>query len=283
MIRQEQYSGLMSVYYKENPEYLKRALESIREQSSLPKTMILIEDGKLSVGLSNVISEEKKIFESKKIEFILIKNKVNEGLAPSLNKGLKECKTNLVARFDSDDINLKNRMEKTLSVFQNRPQYAVVGSWAGEFSEKISKISDVKKVPEKQEDIKKFSKHRNPVNHMTVTFKSEVIKNNGGYPIIADFEDYALWNKLLQRGEKFYNIPRILVYARADENFVGRRRGWKYLRHELTFQNKMKKMGYFSHKIVFINVLMRGIIRILPVKVLTLVYSTLRKNDKKRH
>lgn len=278
MVSSLEYTGLMSVYYKEKPEYLEQALASVIAQSCPPKYMILVEDGKLSTELYDVIDKLKQKFEDNKIKFILLKNPSNMGLAHSLNNGLAKSKTTLIARFDSDDINVKNRMEETLAVFKNKPHVAAVGAWIGEFSKNPSMMSGVRKVPSHQNEIKTFSKHRNPMNHMSVTFKKDVVQKNGGYPIIPDFEDYALWNTLLKNGEIFYNIPEILVYARADENFADRRRGLNYIRHEMIFQKKMKSIKYFSFVVIFTNILIRTIVRFLPAKTLKWTYSLLRKN-----
>lgn len=279
MVNSLEYTGLMSVYYKEKPEYLEQALASIIAQSCPPKYMILVEDGRLSPELYDVINKAKRNFENHKITFILQKNSSNMGLARSLNKGLVKNKTELVARFDSDDINVKDRMKKTLAVFKKIPSVTVVGSWIGEFSENPSVISGVRKVPSKQDEIRIFSKHRNPMNHMSVTFRADAVKKSGGYPIIPDFEDYALWNILLKKGKIFYNISEILVYARADLNFANRRRGLNYIRHEITFQKKMKSINYFSSGVILMNILTRSIVRILPSKMLKWTYSLLRKSN----
>lgn len=43
-----EFSVLMSVYYKENPEYLKRALDSILNQTITADEIVLIKDGPLT-------------------------------------------------------------------------------------------------------------------------------------------------------------------------------------------------------------------------------------------
>ena len=55
------FSVLMSVYYKENPEYMRLALDSvIAEQSLKPAEVILVEDGPLTEELYAVIDEFKQ-------------------------------------------------------------------------------------------------------------------------------------------------------------------------------------------------------------------------------
>ena len=58
-----EFSVLMSVYYKENPEYLKRALDSILNQTITADEIVLIKDGPLTKELDDAIAnyEEKYI------------------------------------------------------------------------------------------------------------------------------------------------------------------------------------------------------------------------------
>ena len=52
-----QYSVLMSVYYKEKPEYLKEAMQSMFDQTVPTNDLVLVCDGPLNVGLDEVINE----------------------------------------------------------------------------------------------------------------------------------------------------------------------------------------------------------------------------------
>ena len=48
-----EYSVLMSVYYKEKPEYLKQAIESIQAQTLPTDDFVLVCDGPLNDALSS--------------------------------------------------------------------------------------------------------------------------------------------------------------------------------------------------------------------------------------
>ena len=56
-------SVLMSVYIKERPEFLERALESILNQTLKPKELVLVKDGVLTRELEIILYEERKKFE----------------------------------------------------------------------------------------------------------------------------------------------------------------------------------------------------------------------------
>ena len=55
------FSVLMSVYAKENPQYLKEALDSVFSQSLPPGEVVLVEDGRLTEGLYAEIRSQQRL------------------------------------------------------------------------------------------------------------------------------------------------------------------------------------------------------------------------------
>ena len=55
------FSVLMSVYAKENPQYLKEALDSVFSQSLPPDEVVLVEDGRLTEGLYAEIRSQQRL------------------------------------------------------------------------------------------------------------------------------------------------------------------------------------------------------------------------------
>lgn len=51
----EKFSVLMSLYYKENPQYLDIALKSVFEQTVFPDQVVLVLDGPIGNNLSAVV------------------------------------------------------------------------------------------------------------------------------------------------------------------------------------------------------------------------------------
>ena len=52
----------MSVYQKENPEYLRAAVESVLGQTVPPEEVVLVCDGPLTEVLDRVIAEYEELF-----------------------------------------------------------------------------------------------------------------------------------------------------------------------------------------------------------------------------
>lgn len=118
------FSVLMSVYKKENPEYLDLSLESIERQTVKPSEVILVEDGPITNNLQEIILNHKYSFGD---GFKVIKSPINKGLGDALRLGTKYVSTNWIARMDSDDYSVPDRFEKQLNLISSRPNLAIVG------------------------------------------------------------------------------------------------------------------------------------------------------------
>ena len=84
------YSVLMSVYYKEKPEYLRESINSMLNQTLIPDEIVLVKDGPLSEMLESVILEYN---ENPIIKIVELKE--NMGLGKALNIGLKNCRNDI--------------------------------------------------------------------------------------------------------------------------------------------------------------------------------------------
>ena len=102
------YSVLMSVYHKENPEYLRAAIDSMLCQTVKPAQVVLVCDGPLTPELDDIINGF-----GNKLEVLRLDE--NMGLGKALEEGLKRCSCELVARMDTDDLSLPDRCEKQLA------------------------------------------------------------------------------------------------------------------------------------------------------------------------
>lgn len=270
------YSVLMSIYFKENPNHFEECLNSILKQTILPDEIVLVKDGELTEELDKVIEEFK--LKIREINLIIIQNEKNIGLGQSLNKGITYCKHELIARVDTDDINYEMRMQKQLEIFKTYPEIDICGTYIEEFITDSANAVSIRRVPTFNEDIKKKSKKKNPLNHMSVMFKKSKVLAAGNYEDVAYFEDYYLWLKMLSKGFIFYNIPEVLVSARLNEDFYSRRGGYQYLKKEFKFQKKIYNEGFSSLLTYISNVLIRCSVRLLPQQILKKLYIGLGRN-----
>lgn len=273
------YSVLMSVYYKENPEWLDYSIKSMMNQTVKPNEFVLVEDGPLTKDLDSVI--DNYIKEYPKI-FKIVKIKKNGGLGPALELGIKKCTNEYIARMDSDDYSLPNRIEEQFKVFEMHPELELVGTNVEEFEGTIENVNCHVVLPESHEEIFKFSKKRCPFRHPSLLYKKEAILRAGNYREFYLCEDYDLYVRLLRTGCKCYNIQKPLVYMRIGEDFYKRRGGWKYMKTILKFKNEQLKNGYFTFFEYLRTTIPHIIVCLLPNSWRDWVYrNLLRKKTKK--
>ncbi|MGX7164021.1 glycosyltransferase [Enterococcus massiliensis] len=214
------YSVLMSVYYKEKPEYLMESIESILNQSILTDDFIIVKDGPLTEELDSMLKSY-----SEKFPFIsLVSLKENVGLGLALNAGLDICKNELVARMDSDDISLPNRCEHQLNMFNLKSKLTILGTQIAEFYTTPKDIISIRQVPTKFDEIITFSRRRSPFNHPTVMYKKSEIIKLGGYKDVRRKEDLELFLNALNNGYYSENLDEIGLFFRSNEDNYLRRK-----------------------------------------------------------
>lgn len=264
----DKFSVLLSLYKSEKPEFLRQALESVLNQSVLPDEIVIVKDGSLTEELEDVLKDFSN--KSKLFRFLPFKN--NRGLGLALRDGVEACRNELIARMDTDDVCKPDRFEKQLHYLKQHPEIALLGTAIEEFSEDINNPDSKTVLPLVHSDIVDFAKKRNPFRHMTVMFKKKAVIQSGNYRHFLWFEDYDLWVRMIKNGNMTANLPEILVSVRAGEDMFARRGGLKYLKQDLKFQMhlyNLKLIGVFG---LFINIIIRSLVRVLPNSLRVIVY-----------
>lgn len=252
-------SVLMSVYAKERPTFLHEALQSLADQSIPAAQLVLVCDGPLTPDLDAVIEGFVG-----RLPLTLVRLPRNVGLSHALNTGLSHCLHEWIARFDSDDICEIFRFERQLAYRDTHPDVDVFGSSILEFTTDASRPHAMRAVKQSHAQIVEAAKYRNPLNHVTVFVRRDVISRHGGYPHDKLNEDYALWVSLMCKGVKFGNLPEPLVRVRAGMDMVSRRGGWGYLFAEMRLQSRFRKLGFISTATFLFNVGVRVAVRLAP-------------------
>ncbi|GKG99043.1 glycosyl transferase [Hungatella hathewayi] len=272
------YSVLMSVYEKEQPEFLMMAIDSILDQTEKTNNFVIVCDGPLNEKLDNVLRHYKNRYPD--VFSILYLNK-NMGLGIALNEGLKICKNELVARMDSDDISVPNRIELQMACFSQDKDLSVCGGYIAEFEESADCIVSIRTVPCANETILRWAKRRNPMNHMTVMFKKSSVISVGGYKQMDLAEDYYLWVRMLLAGNKMINLDNILVKARIGNGMYQRRGGIEYVKRIFHIQRAFFDIGFINRLEFYINVAIRTVNSLLPNSIRKKIYKNfLRINGK---
>lgn len=237
------YSVLMSVYYKENPEHLKLSIESMLNQTLLPEQIVIVKDGPLDEALDNTIDSYSSKYEEM---FTIVSLKENIGLGKALDEGLKYCRNELIARMDADDISLPERCERQVQAFLDDEDLCIIGTMIDEFYDHPENIVSSRIVPTKHEDIVKFMRRRSAFNHPSVMFKKSEVIRCGGYGKFRHKQDLDLFSRMINSGCKTANISESLVLFRSNEDNFIRRKSWAYCKSYIDVQYEIWRRGHCS-------------------------------------
>ena len=238
------YSVLMSVYYRETPEFLNQAMESIQTQTLSTNNFVLVCDGPLNSALDKVIAAKQR---EMGMALDVIHLTKDGGLGNALNEGIKHCKNELIARMDSDDIAYSDRCEKQIKVFNSHPEVSICSGIVEEFTARPDIVDARRAPPETNEEIVEFAKKRNPFNHPCVMYKKSAVEAVGSYQDFYLLEDYYLWIRMLMAGYQGYNIQEPLLHMRAGDDMYKRRSGWKYAKTQIRLFKYMKDQDFIEN------------------------------------
>lgn len=257
------YSVILPVCNKDESMWLKKAIESVLNQTYKTNDFIITTDGKINNSLLKTIKKYKiiRLIENEKI-----------GLARTLNKGIKESKNSWIARIDADDYWSIDKMEKQLLYIENHKDTVLIGTNMQEFfgNDNLKKTN----MPIFPEQIIKYSKYRNPFRHSSVIFKKEVVVKLGMYDDVKYFEDYDLWLKII-KDYKTYNIEEPLTFFRVDNNLYKRRGGIEYLKHMISFERKQLKQNNINIISFIIISIVHGSVCLMPNRIRKKTYERL--------
>ncbi|HVJ64076.1 MAG TPA: glycosyltransferase [Bdellovibrionota bacterium] len=267
------FDVLMSVYFREEAANLQRALESVWDEQTLkPDAIVIVKDGPLTAPLDEVIERwAQRLPQVVRIKAL----PKNLGLGPALTAGLELCQSEWVARMDSDDVSLPQRFAEQMAYLSQHPECSVLGAWIAEFDRDEAQSGSLRRVPTEHAEILKFSRWRSPINHPSVVFRRRDVLAEGSYHGVLFFEDYDLWTRLLARGYRFANLPRVLVKMRAGNAQLARRGGRGYFGLELSFLRRLRQRGILSWFDFVVAVVAKGGVRILPLGLRGQIYRTL--------
>lgn len=267
----EKYSVLMSLYRKENPAFLRQAVDSMLAQSVKPDEIVIVEDGPLTEELYAVV---KAYTEVEPELFRIVKSEKNIGLGLALNLGLNACRNELVARMDTDDISTPDRCKKQLAVFRENPEMAIVGAYVDEFYNTPEQVVSTRVVPHNHAVIYQFAKKRSAFNHPVVMYRKSKVLEFGGYSDLRRNQDVDLFGRMLFGGCKAQNVEEALLWFRSNDALAKRRKSWENTKSYIDTIQRFWKMGYASFTDYMIVAAAQTVMFLLPVKLQHWVYKT---------
>lgn len=207
-------SIIMSVY-KEELSILEQAIDSILKQTYSEFEFIIINDNPLDVNLKDYLC--KKAMQDLRIK--LITNHENIGLVKSLNRALKECDGDYIARMDADDVASVDRLEKQLNwMIANGTD--VLGTFVDYINANGEVITNCNKQIYKKEQLKKIIRYVNYIYHPTWMVRKSIYDELNGYRDIKACEDYDFLLRANQKNKKIEICDSTLLYYRISEQGI---------------------------------------------------------------
>ena len=199
-------SVIMSVYNDE--DNISLSVKSILEQTFKNLELLIIND-------SSTDSTEKILnkFANSDNRIKIFNNPKNIGLTKSLNILISKSRGEYIARQDSDDVSLPNRLEKQLQFISKK-------NLSG--CSTLAFIKNTKKIIHSKTSIispKLVLPFKNPFIHGTYLLNKKVLESVGNYDENFYFaQDYKLVNDLLNKKIKFKILKEPLYLLNQENN-----------------------------------------------------------------
>ncbi|MBR4198090.1 MAG: glycosyltransferase [Bacteroidales bacterium] len=254
------FSVLMSVYRKENPEFLRQALDSVFDQTAVPAEVVLVEDGPLTDELHALLDD----YGNSHPELKRVPLPENRGLGLALQEGMLHCSNELVARMDTDDISVPYRFERQLAEFEKNPGIDICGSHIKEFEETPDHIVAERRVPLTHDGCKRYQRRRDAFNHVSVMFRKTAVLKAGNYQHCPLMEDTLLWANMFKTGATAMNIDDYLVLVRIGKDMYERRGGMAYFKKYRKARWVIYQTGFISWWDYAYTIVIQFIVAIMP-------------------
>ena len=207
-------------------QYLDASVRSIFNQTYDNFELLVIDDGSTD-GSAGILRAYRDL------RLKIVENSRNLGVVETLNRGLSLSRGEYIARMDSDDESLPERLERQVSFLDAHPEIGVLGT-SGELIDREGRSLAVFRYPLHHEAICYSLHFYNPLAHPSVMIRREVVLKAGGYlPRGASSsgglipEDYELWCRL-SPVTRLANLPDRLFLLRKHGRNVSMKYGEEF-------------------------------------------------------
>ena len=192
-----------------NIRFLEEALASIKSQSLQPKLVLVILNGEARNTNTEILSKLTLLLMCE-TQFIISER---DGIVPALNLGLTVANTKYIARLDSDDLMLPNRLENQINFLEDHPDVVAVGGQVLDYENRKVRFL----YPTEHSKINTALYRFTGLPHPGVTYLLSFVKRVGSYSQkFEHVEDWDLWVRLSRVG-KLANLSVPVIYYRSHE------------------------------------------------------------------
>lgn len=196
-----------------NIDYLGECLASIEKQDYSNLEVLVVLN-----GLASNLAKQLQInYSSTNRPIVFLSTPLN-GIVNALNYGLQNCRSELIARIDADDLMPPSRISSQVSKFQSDSELVCVGGQL-EYLASIS-YPPHPGYPQGHKEICHALHRYSSLPHPGVMYKKSAIVSIGNYRDDYPFiEDWNLWVRLSVIG-RIINLPITTVLYRVHANQI---------------------------------------------------------------
>lgn len=210
-------SVVMAVFNAE--KFLSQSIESILSQSYGNFEFIIINDGSTDCSWEIVLEYQRA---DARIRPIRLER--NQGVSTAVNTGFEIATGKYIARMDSDDISLPERLAKQVEFMESHPEIGILGGGM-QYMDESGKLLGIPPVFLGDLSIRWHLMFESPFINSTTMWRKSLMDLFGlKYDPSAIYgeEDYELWSRFLPI-TKGWNLPDILIYYRLHPSSLSQR------------------------------------------------------------
>jgi len=237
-------SVVMSAY--DTPKkFLSKSIESVLDQSYENFEFIIIND-----GADRLTSEILNTYAKKDVRIRLVIQD-NMGLTKSLNRGVLLAKGKYIARQDTDDLWMTEKLKQQLDIVESKKNIVLVGTYCrvldkdfNDITDSLSGFNDRLNIIGTEEIRKALTKF-NPFCHASILVNAEVLKKLSSYNDSYTYsQDYELWVRIMHKHEAMIIPDALTKKIFHSESITG---GSKRSKQRLLgLKARYKAMQYFN-------------------------------------
>ena len=190
-------------------KYIGAAIESIVKQTFHDFELVIVNDG----STDNTESIVRRFSDPR---IVYLNNEKNSGLIYTLNKAIDAARGKYIARMDSDDISLPDRLHQQCEFLEKHPEVGIVASTIINIDENNRELGawELDRKTLSHNIIRKTMLRENCISHPSVMGKAELFHRFPYQEQQKNVEDYDLWLRLLVNNIHFAKIANPLLLYR---------------------------------------------------------------------
>jgi glycosyltransferase involved in cell wall biosynthesis len=189
------------------------ALEGVLAQSGAPAFEVVCIDDASSDGTREVLDR----FAAADARVRIVAGE-GRGLVRALQVGLRECRGDLIARMDADDLLHPDRLRLQCEMLFRDQQLGAIGSlvrcFPGPLTPGLARLEAWLNSVITAEECAAARFIEAPLVHPSTTFRREALESVGGWRDAGWAEDWDLLLRLFDAGWRFAKAPEVLLFWR---------------------------------------------------------------------